>query len=309
MPALQLLAGAPARHVLQGYESTMTVLLPVGSQARHPRRLRDEAMPRDCQDARWSVVVPVFNERDFLPRTLLSLARQTVCFTLIVVDNGSTDGCIAAARALAGDHGLDAVFLDEPRPGQVHALKRGIAAATGEFIAICDADTWYPPHYLERAAQVFDARGRGCVAVAACNPSAEDGLRKQLTILHRLVVSRLLPWQNHTSGACQSFRLPALRAAGGYDARLWPYVLKDHELMNRVLRRGTQAYDRALWCVPSARRRDRSGVRWTLGERLLYHVTPYRWQRGLFHRFLAPRFAARGLRDTALRAQPWRDAA
>ncbi|MBV1690545.1 glycosyltransferase family 2 protein [Novosphingobium sp. G106] len=266
-------------------------------------------MLRDCEDARWSVVVPVFNERDFLPRTLLSLARQTVPFTLIVVDNGSTDGCIAAARVLATEHGLDALFLEEPTPGQVHALKRGIAAASGEFVAICDADTWYPPHYLERAGQVFGARGQRCVAVAACNPSADRGLGKRLTILHRLIVSQLLYWQNHTSGACQTFRLSALRAAGGYDGRLWPYVLKDHELMNRVLRLGTQAYDRALWCVPSARRHDRSGVRWTLGERLLYHVTPYRWQRALFHRFLAPRFAARGLRDTALRAQPWRKAA
>lgn len=266
-------------------------------------------MLRDCEDARWSVIVPVFNERDFLPRTLLSLAGQSMPFTLIVVDNGSTDGCIAAARALASEHGLDAVFLEEPRPGQVHALQRGIAAAAGEFVAICDADTWYPPHYLERAAQVFDARGRGCVVVAAANPSADQGIAKQLTILHRLIVSRLMSRQNHTSGACQSFRLSALRAAGGYDARLWPYVLKDHELMNRVLRLGSQAYDGALWCVPSARRRDRSGVRWTLAERLLYHVTPYRWQRGLFHRVLAPRFAARGLRDTALRAQPWRDAA
>jgi len=251
----------------------------------------------------------VFNERDFLPRTLLSLARQAERFRLIVVDNGSTDGCIATARKLAIEHGIDAIFLDEPRPGQVHALKRGIAAASADFIAVCDADTWYPPHYLERAGHVFDARGRGCVAVAACHPSVDRGLRKRLTILHRMVVSRLLPRQNHTSGGCHTFRLSALRAAGAYDARLWPYVLKDHELMNRVLRLGTQAYDPALWCVPSARRRDRSGVRWTLGERLLYHVTPYRWQRGLFHRFLAPRFAARGLRDTALRAQPWREAA
>lgn len=259
----------------------------------------------EASEPRWSVVIPVYNERDFLPRTLLSLAVQTVPFRLIVVDNGSTDGCIAAARALVAEQGLDAEFLDEPQPGQVHALARGIAAARGELIAICDADTWYPPQYLERAAALFDARGPRCVAVAACNPSTEAGWRARLAIWHKLFAARLLSWQNHTSGACHCFRLDALRRAGGYDARLWPYVLKDHELMNRVLRHGSQAYDRGLWCVPSDRRRDRGGVRWTLGERLLYHVTPFRWQDRLFHRILAPRFAARGLGDTVLRAQPW----
>ncbi len=256
---------------------------------------------------RWSVIVPVFNERDFLPRTLLSLAAQRAAFRLIVVDNGSTDGCIEAAKALVAERGLDAEFLSEPRPGQVHALKRGIAAATGELIAICDADTWYPSHYLARAGELFDARGPRCVAVAACNLPARRGWRARRAMAHKLAAAWLLPWQNHTSGAGHCFRLAGLRAAGGYDAHLWPYVLKDHELMSRVLRLGTQAYDRQLWCLPSTRRKDRSGVRWTLAERLLYHATPFAWQARLFHRFLGPRFAARGLGDTVLRAQPWRE--
>lgn len=263
---------------------------------------RNGLLPRP----RWTAVVPVFNEKDFLPRTLRSLAAQSEPVRVIVVDNGSTDGCIAVARALAAEMGLDALFLDEPRPGQVHALQRGIAAADSELIAICDADTWYPPHYLARAATLFDARGLGCVAVAAANPPAAAGLRARLTVWRKVTVARLLWWQNHTSGACQCFRLDALRTAGGYDGRLWPYVLKDHELMSRVLRLGTQVYDRELWCVPSQRRQDRSGVRWTLFERLLYHATSFRRQRRFFHEFLAPRFAARGLGDTVLRRQPWR---
>jgi glycosyltransferase involved in cell wall biosynthesis len=254
-------------------------------------------------------VLPVFNERDFLPRTLASLAGQSVPFRLILVDNGSTDGCIAEARAQVALWALDALFLSEPQPGQVHALRRGIEAATGELVAICDADTWYPPHYLEQAASLFDARGDACVAVCAANPAAQSGLRARLTVGYKVLLGRLLPWRNHTSGACHCFRLRALRAAGGYDARRWPYVLKDHELMNRVLQFGSQAYDWTFWCVPSARRQNRAGVRWTLPERLLYLMTPFAWQRQLFHGFLARRFAARGLGDTVLRAQPWRQPA
>jgi glycosyltransferase involved in cell wall biosynthesis len=256
-------------------------------------------------DPRWSAVIPVFNERDFLPRTLLSLAAQTMPFTAIVVDNGSTDGCIEAAKALAAKHGLDARFLHEPRAGQVHALKRGLDAADTELVAICDADTWYPPHYLESAERLFDAKGLGCVAVAACNLPEREGWRRRKAAWHKLSAAWIMPRQNHTSGACHCFRLDAVRAAGSYDAALWPYVLKDHELMHRVLRLGTQAYHRDLWCVPSERRRDRSGVRWSLAERLLYHVTPFGLKTRLFHEFLGPRFAARGLGDMALRQRSW----
>lgn len=255
---------------------------------------------------RWTVVIPVFNEAEYLPGTLASLAGQLVPFRLVVVDNGSTDGCIEAAKAFARTNNLDAVFLSEPRPGQVHALKRGLAAVETELVAVCDADTWYPPHYLSRAEALFDQEGSGCAAVSAYLRRENVGpVRDALTRLHRLTAARLMPRQNHTSGAAQCFRTRALRAAGGYDPAIWPYVLKDHELMHRVLQLGFQVYDRDLWCISSSRRADRRRVRWTLVERLAYHLTPFRLKHGFFHRYLAGRFEARGQRDTALRVRSW----
>jgi hypothetical protein len=115
----------------------------------------------------------------------------------------------------------------------------------------------------------------------------------------------LLPRQNHVSGAAHCFRRDALVRSGGYDARIWPFVLKDHELMQRVLHLGRQAHSRALWCQSSERRVDRKGVRWTLAERILYHATPFALKDRLFHDLLARRFSARGQRDTVLRRQSW----
>lgn len=255
---------------------------------------------------RWSVVVPVFNERELLPRTIASLLAQTETFRLIVVDNGSTDGCIDSARRQVADAGGVALFLGEATPGQVHALQRGIDAVESEFVAICDADTWYPPHYLERAGELFDECGERCVMLGAWlrrEGSSERGAARDR--LHRLGAARLWPRQNHTSGAAQLFRTTALREAGGYDPEAWPYVLKDHELAHRVMKLGAQHYDRDLWCISSSRRADRSHARWNLGERLLYHATPTSARDWFFYRFLAKRFAARGLRDTVLRHRPW----
>lgn len=255
---------------------------------------------------RWSVIIPVFNERGYLPATLRSLATQSIPFRLIIVDNASTDGCIEEARRIIAECRLDAIVLREERVGQVHALKRGVDAADSEFVAICDADTWYPPHYLQQAETLFDSHGPGCIAAAALLlPPSGRGLRTRLKRWHQLTAARLMPRQNHTSGAAQCFRLAALRRSGGYDARIWPYVLKDHELMHRVLLLGSQAYHPELWCTSSDRRTSRRGVRWTLAERLAYHLVPFHLKSRFFSDFLAPRFAARGLGDTCLRQRPW----
>ena len=253
---------------------------------------------------RWSIVIPVYNEADFLPQMLESVTAQTTAFDLIIVDNGSTDGCIVKARVQLADYQGNVTYLQEPRPGQVYALQTGIAAVETEFTAVCDADTYYPPHYLFTATRLFDSKGMNYVA--ACAYLRREPFFAGLgSMVHRLLVARMLPHQNHTSGAAQMFRTEALKAAGGYDPLLWPYVLKDHELMHRVLKLGRQIYHSRLWCTTSDRRVDRRNVRWTLVERLTYHLTPRSRQHDFFYQFLANRFDARGQRDTVLRERNW----
>jgi glycosyltransferase involved in cell wall biosynthesis len=253
---------------------------------------------------RWSVVIPVYNEADFLPRTIASLIVQPEPFHLIIVDNGSEDGCIAAARKQLANYAGKVSILHEGRAGQVYALRSGIAAVATEFTAICDADTYYPPDYLATATQLFDSHSEACVAVCAYLRRG-SGFAAWASKIHRLAAASLWPHQNHTSGAAQMFRTRELRAAGGYDPERWPYVLKDHELMHRVLQRGHQVYHPDLWCMSSDRRTDRSAVRWTLAERIRYHLTPANRQHEFFYRFLADRFEARGQRDTVLRQRQW----
>jgi glycosyltransferase involved in cell wall biosynthesis len=253
---------------------------------------------------RWSAVIPVYNEARFLPATIESLARQDRPLRLIIVDNGSTDEGIPQARRQVAELGVDTLFLSEPTPGQVHALRRGIASVATEYVAICDADSWYPPHYLARAEALFLNRGRSCVAVAACLRKSSSPHRLDWNSLRQLVAARLMPRQNHTSGAAHCFRTASLRAAGGYDADLWPYVLKDHELMHRMLKLGGLAWHHDLWCTSSDRRQDRSHCRWTLGERIAYHLTPFA-SKDRFFAELARRFETRGQRDVVLRERGW----
>ncbi len=258
---------------------------------------------------RWSVVVPYYNEAVEIAAMLHSVALQTVRdFHLIVVDNASTDDSEAQCRlALSAYPDITVSYLREPKPGQVHALRRGIAAVRTEFVAVCDADTYYPGFYLENATRVYDREGSNCVAAMGYLRHARDhgSFADKFNTWHWLTAAKVWPQQNHTSGAGHTFRTAALREAGGYDPAIWPYVLKDHELMSRVLRLGHQAYNRDLWCISSDRRTDRTSVRWTLGERLLYHFAPIRDKRPFFQTFLKRRFEARGQLDTVLRERAW----
>jgi glycosyltransferase involved in cell wall biosynthesis len=89
------------------------------------------------------VVLPVLNEREALPWVL---ARMPAGFEPIVVDNGSTDGSGAIARALG------ARVVHEPRPGFGAASFTGLRAARAEVVCFMDCDASLDPAELPRVA-------------------------------------------------------------------------------------------------------------------------------------------------------------
>lgn len=248
---------------------------------------------------RWTVVIPFFNERAVLDATLTSLARQTVPFRLILVDNGSTDGSADIAVEACGRLGLGFTLLVERRPGKVNALATGIGRVQTCYVATCDADTLYPPEYLHQAATLLD---RGAVAAGAYfvapGAGADDHEKARRKLLR---AAALLPAQCHTGGAGQAFRTEVLRAVGQFDSARWAYVLEDHEILHRVAKQGKIAYGDSFWCAPSPRERDRDSIRWTLMERLAYHLTPAPARDWFFYGFLARRLAERRLTSDRIR--------
>jgi glycosyltransferase involved in cell wall biosynthesis len=92
-----------------------------------------------------SVIVPAYNAAAFIGAAIESARQQTYRnIEILVVDDGSTDQTLAAARALADlDHRIK--VLTQTNRGVAAARNRAIAAARGEYIAPLDADDiWYP---------------------------------------------------------------------------------------------------------------------------------------------------------------------
>jgi len=257
----------------------------------------DAAPPRSG----WSVLLPFFNERDCIAETVTSLAQQDERPLVILIDNASSDDSAEVAVAACRAHDLPYVLVHERRPGKVAALAAGLACVTTPFVATCDADSWYPAHYLATAQALLERPG---VAAAGAYfvPRAAGTAQRVAAALHINLAARLLPGQCHAGGAGQVFRTAALRGAGGFDPQRWNLVLEDHEIVHRVLRHGMMEYGSALWCSPSPRKRDRASVRWTLAERLCYIAAAATgtgdW---FFYNHLAARLAARQLSSDRLR--------
>lgn len=102
-------------------------------------------------NSRVSLVIPVYNEVDQIHACLEAVARQTVRpFEVIVVDNNSTDGTAAIARAFPF-----VTVLHESRQGVVYARDRGFNAARGDIIARIDADTIINDNWIQSVVERF----------------------------------------------------------------------------------------------------------------------------------------------------------
>lgn len=100
-----------------------------------------------------SIIIPVYNAAQYLTQCLESISNQVdTDFELILVDDGSTDGC----GKILDDYVNDSVNANvcikvhhQPNAGVSAARNKGIELATGEYITFVDADDWLAPDYIQ----------------------------------------------------------------------------------------------------------------------------------------------------------------
>jgi glycosyltransferase involved in cell wall biosynthesis len=92
-----------------------------------------------------SIIVPAYNEANTfsqLMRSLLDLEVKGVQKEIIIVESNSTDGTRALAQSFGKETGVVVVLEDRPK-GKGHAVRNGLARASGDFVMIQDADLEY----------------------------------------------------------------------------------------------------------------------------------------------------------------------
>ncbi|MFT4034766.1 MAG: glycosyltransferase [Patulibacter sp.] len=96
-----------------------------------------------------SVVIPCFNYADYVARAIDSALAQewpTEALEIIVVDDGSTD----RSAEIISSYGDQIIAIHQQNGGLISAVNAGVELATGDYIALLDADDVWPANRLCR---------------------------------------------------------------------------------------------------------------------------------------------------------------
>jgi glycosyltransferase involved in cell wall biosynthesis len=174
------------------------------------------AQPKTPTSVVMSVVVPVFNESENVFHTAQAFREAFgpagVSYELIFVNDGSTDDTAERIAELAR---TDPAVRLEGYPvntGRGKALRTGLAAARGQFVATIDADLSYRPSAILDMMRALEQHPGDDFAVGS--PYAKDGgvegvpvMRLLISRLGNAVLRRFMPGDFHTfTGILRCYR-------------------------------------------------------------------------------------------------------
>lgn len=181
---------------------------------------------------RTTIIVPTFNQKDFLQEAIDSALAQTVPCEVIVVNDGSTDG----SRFILDDYADRVKVIHQVNKGLPSARNTGIMNATTELILMLDSDDKLLPTCVERIEKVFDDTDADIVSASFTH----FGLNNSDIILQMRPTLEDFKSGNKV-GYCSAFKRSDLLMVGGYSPRMiWGY--EDLALSIDLLKRGKKIY-------------------------------------------------------------------
>jgi len=215
-----------------------------------------------------AVVIPTYNRRDSLLRTLDSIARQTFPanrFEVVVVDNNSNDRTSEAVTSFGARRQLRVKCVRETDQGVTYARNRGIRETSAPVVVFTDDDVEADPRWLEELMRGLERSG-----AAAAGGRTETVWEGPLPDWWLPDYDKLFArnWGDAPTRVTEfpffysqnfAVRRETLAAVGGFDPRLGPkasdYVAgEDADLCRRIHESG-----RMLYYLPQAIVRHRVG--------------------------------------------------
>lgn len=196
-----------------------------------------------------SIVIPVLNEEELLPKLIANIKEQDYDdYEIIVADGGSTDATVEKATAL----GARVVKGGKPAEGR----NAGARAAEGDIIFFADADILLPAGFLKGALEEFISRNADA-ATCEFKPDNENNFDELIHSMANLFIKMNTKNDPHAPGFCIFVRKEIFEKTGGFDESL--YLAEDHDFIKRAAAHGNFIFLNDVHIVVSVRRLDKEG--------------------------------------------------
>ncbi len=137
-----------------------------------------------------SVVIPIYNVEKYLRKCVDSVLNQTISnYEIILVDDGSPDGCPAICDAYAAKY-PNVIALHKANGGLSDARNYGVQHASADYVVFVDSDDYVDPKYLESLWKLHVKYGVD-IAVQGIRRETESG--KPLNTIESSVEHALAP--------------------------------------------------------------------------------------------------------------------
>jgi glycosyltransferase involved in cell wall biosynthesis len=164
-----------------------------------------------------SVVIPCFNQAQYLPDAVASVVGQTFTdWEIVIVDDGSPDDTALVASDLIARHGARRIkLIRQANGGLARARNAGISESRGRFILPLDADDMLDPRMLERTVAILVSNPQVAIAYTDVRRfGAEEGVERAAEFDPAAIVD------GNQLNYCSLFRRGVWYAVGGYNPNM-----------------------------------------------------------------------------------------
>ncbi len=174
-----------------------------------------------------SFVIPMWNEEKSIAETIKAIFSIDYpnLLEVIVVDDCSTDNSCAIVQGLLKKYSKLKLIKNKHRKGHAAGAQNiGLKYATGELIAVVDADSFPSKTVLKKLVGFFDDKKVGAVTCASRPKNDHNFLTKLQAIEYDQIafIRRLMGYIDAiyvTPGALAVYRAEALKDIGGFDEK------------------------------------------------------------------------------------------
>lgn len=128
-----------------------------------------------------SLIIPCYNEQDSLPifyeEVMKVLTSINYEYELLFINDGSTDNTLSILKTIANKDPFIKYFSFSRNFGKESAMYAGFCNATGDFIAVMDADMQDPPSLLPKMIEILEKEGYDSVATRRTTRKGEPIIR------------------------------------------------------------------------------------------------------------------------------------